>query len=51
MQFYLVITGVFYSNDIVTGQMIGYPLGTLFKYNKNITSNFPFFNKVSYHGN
>jgi hypothetical protein len=39
---------VFYSNDIVIGQIIGYPLGTVFGYNKNITSNFPFFNPVSY---
>lgn len=30
MQFYRVITGVFYSNDIVTGQMIGsYHVGAL----------------------
>jgi hypothetical protein len=39
---------VFYSNDIVIGQIIGYPLGTLFEYNKNITSKFPFFNPASY---
>jgi hypothetical protein len=48
MQSYWVITVVFYLKDIVIGQLIGCPLGTLFKYNKNITSKFLFFNTVSY---
>lgn len=48
MQSYWVITGVFYSNDIVIEQRIDYPLGTFFKYNKNIASDFRYFNTVSY---
>lgn len=51
MQSYWVFTAVFYLNDIVIGQIIGYPLDTSFKYNKNITSKFSFFNPVSYNGN